>query len=222
MHGIPLALPLALLAAVAVLFAGAAHSVHVTVDNGQVVNRNVERTIDLTGQNVKITHKITLIHKKQLLIDLFIFTMTYQEHQTLAHISIKDSAKKEVKFTESEGSEGMNYVAQLPTAQPNQSPVFYVETVFTQAIAAFPAEIAQSEKQLVRYYGSAYHFSIYQTIAQKTTILLSSKNVESYTTVKPSSLNEATLTYGPYDNVPGEFERLGDDYFAHRTRLINK
>merc|ERR1712079_920695 len=65
----------------------------------------------------------------------------------------------------------------------------------------FPAQITQKEKQLVRFIGNLYAFLPYTVTTQSTTIALASSNVESYTKVKPVSLSDTTLSYGPYNNV---------------------
>jgi len=73
--------------------------------------------------------------------------------------------------------------------------------VFTKSLLPYPTEIQQSDRQLVRYFGNAYFYSPFKTLSQKTNIQVSSKNVESYTTVKPSSQSDTTITYGPYENI---------------------
>ena len=84
------------------------------------------------------------------------------------------------------------------------NPVVYIETVFAKALKPFPSAITQSEKQLVQYFGNAYFLTPYKTVTQKTSVHLASRNVESFTMVKPASHSDTTITYGPYDNIPGK------------------
>lgn len=179
------------------------------VDTG-IQNKNVDRTIDLTSQNVKVSYKITLVHKNKQPIAAYEFLVPQAQRDSLAFISIRDSAKKELKYIESNGAKGTTFAVSLPAASAASaaSQVLYIDTVFTKSVHAFPTEIVQNEKQLVRYFGSAHFYSPYLTLTQKTTIHLASKNVESYTTVKPSSQSEATLTYGPYDNIAGRIMKF--------------
>lgn len=173
------------------------------VDTG-IQNKNVDRTIDLTSQNVKVSYKITLVHKDKHPIAAYEFVVPQSQRDSLAHISIRDSGKKELKFVESAGAKGTSFAVSLPAATAAAATqVLYIDTVFTKSVHAFPTEIVQNEKQLVRYFGSAHFYSPYVTLTQKTTIHLASKNVESYTPVKPSSQSDSTLTYGPYDNIAG-------------------
>ena len=61
--------------------------------------------------------------------------------------------------------------------------------------------IAQKEKQLVRLTGNLYTFLPYPVTTQSTRVNLASSNVESYTKVKPVSLSDSTISYGPYSNI---------------------
>jgi oligosaccharyltransferase complex subunit alpha (ribophorin I) len=72
-----------------------------------------------------------------------------------------------------------------------------VETVYTHYIEPFPTEISQKDKQLVKYVGSHYLFSPYKVVKQTTKVTLASKNVESFTKLKPFSQSDNVLTFGP-------------------------
>ena len=76
-----------------------------------------------------------------------------------------------------------------------------VEMVFSHALRAFPERIAQAEKQSVVFEGNHYFLSPYKTVKQTTTVKLASSTVESYSKLKPSSQDEETITYGPYENI---------------------
>lgn len=165
----------------------------------EIQNKNVERTIDLTSQLVKISYKITLEHSAKKNINSYTFVVPAADRNALSYISIRDSSKKELKSTEETSANGATFVVTLPANAPTQ--ILFVETVFTKSLQPFPTEIQQSDRQLVRYFGNAYFYSPFKTLSQKTTVQLSSKNVESYTTVKPSSQSDSTITYGPYENI---------------------
>lgn len=165
----------------------------------EIQNKNVDRTIDLTSQLVKISYKITLEHSAKKNINSYSFVVPTSDRSALAYISIRDSSKKELKSTEENSPTGAVFLVTLPANAPTQ--ILLVETVFTKSLIPHPTEIQQSDRQLVRYFGNAYFYSPFKTLSQKTTVQLSSKNVESYTTVKPSSQSDATITYGPYENI---------------------
>lgn len=165
----------------------------------EIQNKNVDRTIDLTSQLVKISYKITLEHSAKKNINSYSFVVPTSDRSALAYISIRDSSKKELKSTEETSPTGAVFLVTLPANAPTQ--ILLVETVFTKSLIPHPTEIQQSDRQLVRYFGNAYFYSPFKTLSQKTTVQLSSKNVESYTTVKPSSQSDATITYGPYENI---------------------
>jgi oligosaccharyltransferase complex subunit alpha (ribophorin I) len=169
----------------------------------EVENKNVDRTIDLTSQLVKISYKITLEHKSKKAITSYVFLVPSDDCEKLSFISARDSAKKEMKLSLTKGSADCSYSMTLPGGQ--SSPVVYIETVFTKALQPYPVEITQAERQLVRYFGNAVFYSPFKTLSQKTTIHLASRSVESFTQVKPSVQSDTQIVYGPYENIAGEF-----------------
>jgi Ribophorin I. len=76
-----------------------------------------------------------------------------------------------------------------------------VETVCTHLLTAHPASITQKEKQLVMYHGNHYFYSPYRVAKQTTVVNLGTRNIESYTKLKPVSQTDSTITYGPYENI---------------------
>lgn len=192
---------------IVVLLVGAC--VHAAIDM-EIENKAVDRTIDLTSQLVKISYKITLEHKSKKAISSYLFVVPEAERDRLAFISAKDSSKKELKLTETNTPKGVTFSMTLPAGSSN--PVVYIETVFTGSLKPFPSAIGQSDRQLVQYFGNVYFYSPYPTVTQKTTVHLSSRNVESYTQFKPSSQADSTITYGAYDNVPA---------FSHEPMTIH-
>lgn len=145
-----------------------------------IENKNVERTIDLQSQLVKVSYKITIAATKE--VTSYEFLVPEELSSKLAFISAKDSLKKKIKLGEPTKLEcgTTSYSLQFSDGNPN---VIYIETVFSKALQPHPSHIGQSEKQLVRYFGQLYFFSPYKTASQKTTVQLSSRNVESYTQV---------------------------------------
>lgn len=170
-----------------------------------ILNKNVDRTIDLTTQLVKIQHKITLEHraKKEFSNTAYVFAVSKEDRERLAYFTVRDGSKKELKSTEQKTAYGSLFAVSVTSSSP--APVLHIETVYSKSLEPYPTEITQNERQLVRYFGNAYFYSPYKTIAQKTTIQLASKSVESYTAVKPSSQVDGTITYGPYENNEGKF-----------------
>lgn len=168
----------------------------------EIENKNVDRTIDLASQLVKISYKITLEHKTKKPISSYLFIVPNDERERLAFVSAKDSLKKDLKLTETASPKGATFSMSLPAGSAN--PVVYIETVFTKSLKPYPTAISQTDRQLVQYFGSVYFYSPFKTVTQKTTVHLSSRNVESYTQFKPVVHSDTTITYGPYDNIAGK------------------
>jgi oligosaccharyltransferase complex subunit alpha (ribophorin I) len=166
----------------------------------EVENKNVERAIDLTSQLVKIVYKITLDHKSKKPISNYVFSLPISECDNLSFISARDSAKKDLKFTTSKSATECSWTMTLPAGSA-ANPVINIEAVFAKALLPYPTAITQAERQLVRYFGSAYFYSPYKTLSQKTTIHLASRSVESFTQLKPSVQSDTQIVYGPYENI---------------------
>lgn len=188
------------------------NAIGVQID-GTIQNRNIERTIDLTTQLVKISYKITLENqaKNEFSGVSYSFFIPKEDREHLSYISIRDALKKELKATEEKAADGSFYTVSVTSSSP--TPVLHIETVFSQALEPYPTQITQNERQLVRYFGNAYVNSPYKTLSQKTTIPLASKSVESYTAVKPSTQTDGVVTYGPYENVERKFFLFGLDFY---------
>lgn len=177
----------------------------------EVENKNVDRTIDLTSQLVKVSYKITLEHKSKKAIANYVFLVPSADCDKLSFISARDSSKKELKLTLSKGAADCTYSMTLPGGQ-NANPVVYIETTFSKALEPYPTEITQAERQLVRYFGNAVFYSPFKTLSQKTTVHLATRNVESFTPFKPSAHSDTQIVYGPYENVAGKFEIISSGF----------
>lgn len=77
-----------------------------------------------------------------------------------------------------------------------------VETIFSHELIPHPKQIAQKEKQLVKYIGNVYIYSPYTVGKLTTTVSLPSRNIESYSKIKPVVQSDSTITYGPYEKLP--------------------
>lgn len=74
-------------------------------------------------------------------------------------------------------------------------------TYFTRVLTPFPAEIKQTEDQLVVYEDAHVLVSPYETETQTTKLKLPSGKVESYSQVEPVTRKGSAITYGPYNKV---------------------
>jgi len=168
--------------------------------NGEIVNTNVERTLDLTSQLVKTTTKISAEDSAGKPIVEYVF---FTSEPSLAYIAVKDASDKSVPFKRNEPVKGeQSFTFTFPRAAAKQT--FIVETVASKGIRPHPEEIRQNDKQFVKYTGNLHLYSKYRTNSQKTNVKLSSSNILSHTQVKPFSVSSNKITLGPYENAEGE------------------
>lgn len=166
--------------------------------------KNVERTIDLQSQLTKFTTKIVLENGGKAPVKQFIFALDPKKKESLSFVAAhtRDSSRTElpVRTKSFDKQPGSFYQIDLrDPLQPGRTTSVEVEAVFTHELDPYPKEITQKEKQLVRYAGNAYLYSPYLVTKQTTTIILPSRNVESFSRIKPVTQSDSTITYGPYD-----------------------
>ncbi|KAI8042442.1 dolichyl-diphosphooligosaccharide--protein glycosyltransferase subunit 1 [Drosophila gunungcola] len=165
--------------------------------NAEIVNTNVERSLDLTSQLVKTLTKISAEDTAGKPIAEYVF---FASEPSLAYILVKDSADRNVQIKKNEPLKGeQSFTLTFPKAFAKQS--FLVETVASKSILPHPEEIKQNDKQFVRYSGNLHFYSKYKTSSQKTNVKLSSSNILSHTQVKPFSVSSNKITLGPYENT---------------------
>jgi len=172
--------------------------------NPDLTIKSLERSIDMTTQLVKLSHKVTLENKGSSPTKTFLFsllpslrpkvahfgaTVGASEKTYLRHSEVKVASQPDVKFWEVE--------LKSPLAG-GSTVVVNVDVVLGSALEMYPASISQKEKQLVRFTGNLYAYLAYPVTSQTTTVILASNNLESYTKTKPVSLQDTTITYGPY------------------------
>ncbi|XP_075158999.1 dolichyl-diphosphooligosaccharide--protein glycosyltransferase subunit 1 [Haematobia irritans] len=167
----------------------------------EIINKNVERVLDLSTQLTKETIKITAADDTGKQFSKYQLVIPGEYHQYLSFISVKDTRKKDLKVQREVKSDATNFNVEFPKAANTHE--IFVELVYIQQIQPYPVEIKQSDKQLVKYDGMIYFYSPYKTTEQKTQVVLSSPNVIAYNQTKPYTLSGSKLKYGPYENIEG-------------------
>ncbi|KOB68629.1 Dolichyl-diphosphooligosaccharide--protein glycosyltransferase subunit 1 [Operophtera brumata] len=177
------------------------------VDNiaSELKFKNVDRTIDVTSQLVKIVSKITLENTGKSPVKNFLLAVEASAKNNLAYIGAKDSNSKDLRILETT-VKGYDYVkfwrVELKEALDAGTSLYVVtEAVFTKALLPFPTAITQQEVQLVKYIGNLYAYTPYYVTSQKTVVNIKTKTVEAFTKVKPFSQQEGSIIYGPYPNT---------------------
>lgn len=183
--------------------------------NTNIVNKNVERMLDLSSQLVKVTVTITLENTGNDPVSSFLVFMEPDAKGTLAYISAQDALKEDLKLEPAKIAEQADaFTVKLrQSLNPGRTAGISLEYVYTNALLPYPSSISQKDRQLVRYFGDHYFYSPYKTLKQTTTVTLNSRDIESYTKLKPVSQQDTTITYGPYNNIePLSFDQMSIHY----------
>ncbi|XP_015190824.1 PREDICTED: dolichyl-diphosphooligosaccharide--protein glycosyltransferase subunit 1 [Polistes dominula] len=175
----------------------------------------VEKHIDLQSQLTKITTRIILENgSKDRQIRQFLFAIDPGHKGTLSYISAqRESGRIELKVKETKVDKHPDkifYSIDLKDAlSQGRTMSVEVETIFTHELIPHPKQITQKEKQLIKYIGNVYIYSPYTVGKLTTTVSLPSRNVESYSKIKPVFQSDSTITYGPYEKLqPFSYEEL--------------
>ncbi|XP_043487665.1 dolichyl-diphosphooligosaccharide--protein glycosyltransferase subunit 1 [Polistes fuscatus] len=175
----------------------------------------VEKHIDLQSQLTKITTRIILENgSKDRQIRQFLFAIDPGHKGTLSYISAqRESGRIELKVKETKVDKHPDkifYSIDLKDAlSQGRTMSVEVETIFTHELIPHPKQITQKEKQLVKYIGNVYIYTPYTVGKLTTTVSLPSRNVESYSKIKPVFQSDSTITYGPYEKLsPFSYEEL--------------
>ena len=194
--------------------------------NSEVVVDSVERHIDLTSQLVKINAKIKLSNNGPGAIKSFHYAVDANAKEKLAFIGATVRFKfwhrqsfqqfwtlkvgsndktylrvQEVQVRDAPTGTGFYRIELKKALSPGEATTVEVDVLLAKALEMYPKEIVQRERQLVLYSGNHYVLLPYKCKSQTTKITLPSATVESYSKLKPVSMTESTITYGPFANV---------------------
>ncbi|XP_023945584.2 dolichyl-diphosphooligosaccharide--protein glycosyltransferase subunit 1 [Bicyclus anynana] len=184
---------------------------NVDVVSSAITVKNVDRTIDISSQLVKINSKITFENTGKSPVKSFLLAVESSSKSKLAFIGGKDSNNKDLRLVETtvKGYDNAKFwrVDLKESINAGSTASAVVETVYSKALQPYPTAITQQEEQLVKYIGNLYFYSPYPVTSQKTNVILNTKTVENFTKVKPFSQLDGTIAYGPYTNTAAFTEK---------------
>ncbi|KAF5393614.1 hypothetical protein D9757_000029 [Collybiopsis confluens] len=178
-------------------------------------NSAIVRTIDLGGSLVHVTTTFAI---KALEKDAKEYTITLPEDEILntSWLEVKVKGKQQPLTVSYSGSPAGSKSYNLDVILEEPLDVgatlnLVLETVQTHATRPWPEKAAQGEEQSLKYQTFLFVLSPYKTNVQRTKVKSSSPRIISYTTPErvedftlenPVTKSGATVTYGPYNNVP--------------------
>lgn len=176
----------------------------VTANSALVVNKKVDRSIDLTSQLVKVTTKVHVENGGKEPVSTYSLTLDQSQGQSLSFLSaaiVVDKEKVPLKVTKVDENNWTVHLLDQSIA-PGSSKQLEIVQVFTHLLTPHPKEITQSDRQLVIYNGNHYFKSPYTTVEQTTKIRIpNGATIESVSKLKPSTHSGSNLDFGPYNDV---------------------
>ncbi|XP_068666158.1 dolichyl-diphosphooligosaccharide--protein glycosyltransferase subunit 1B-like [Aristolochia californica] len=182
--------------------------------SGQIRITSAERRIDLTSPIVRayLTLKVENIGISPASEILLAFPPTQAEHIALLKAASVEGKKKkrthvELSIIPTESPDAPNgaklfSISLLKLLKNGESATLDVSLILTHSLEPFPAEIGQSEPQLVYYRDSALMLSPYHVREQTMYIKTPTTKVESYTRVDPTVRSDTEIKYGRYEEHP--------------------
>jgi len=172
------------------------------VANGDLVFDKVKRTIDISTHLVKISSVATVRNEGDSVAQSVTFSTDPLLLKHLASVSANVKVGKKSTPLELSSAGGDQTISLLsPLAGGDSAVTLEIEEVFTHALAAFPVQIAQGESQKVIFKGNLHLLVPYTMASATTEIKLGSSKIESHTKIKPNSVKDSLITYGPFANV---------------------
>lgn len=143
---------------------------------------------------------------------LLAFPPTEAEHLAMVRASMAEGKRKKKTYVPlsanpAESPDALNGAQLYSVSLRNplksgETATVEVLYVLTHCLEPFPAEISQSESQLVYFRDSATVLSPYHVVEQTTYIKVPSNKVESFTRVDPTTRAGSELKYGLYHDRP--------------------
>ncbi|KAK9510254.1 hypothetical protein O3M35_005077 [Rhynocoris fuscipes] len=174
---------------------------------GDIVVKNVDRSIDISSQLTKVLCKIQIENVGKVAVNKFIFSIESPLNTKVSYISAQTfDSKSTLRLTptriQGKENDGFWAIDLREQVLPGKFNTIEVEYILTNALIPYPTSISQKEKQLVKYVGNHYVYLPYTSLSQVTTVTLGSRNIESFTKLNPFVKSDNSITYGPYSQVP--------------------
>ena len=172
--------------------------------NNNLINKKVERSIDLTTQLVKITTKLIVENPNSKPTNEYFVVIENDHAIQLASISAFLTVKGHQEAVNVKKINQHTYSIQLENEikANSQSDLITIEQIYTNLQQAFPETIKQNGRQLVKYNGNHFYFTLYDTKTQQTKVKLPATGaIESFSKLKPTTQIDRSIHYGPFENV---------------------
>ncbi|OAY67342.1 Dolichyl-diphosphooligosaccharide--protein glycosyltransferase subunit 1B [Ananas comosus] len=185
-----------------------------SVSSPQIRVLSAERRIDLTSHIVRVflTLKLENTGTSEASDVLLAFPPTEAEHLAILKASTAEGRRKKKTYVpltvnpaelhDTPNDARLFSISLRSPLKVGETTVLEVFYIVTHSLEPFPAEISQSEAQLVYYRDSAILLSPYHVVGQVTYIKTPSNKVESFTRVDPTSRSDTELKYGVYNDRP--------------------
>ncbi|CAJ0600819.1 unnamed protein product [Cylicocyclus nassatus] len=167
---------------------------------------NVERTIDLSSQIVKVSSQLTLSNTGSSDANYVEVVLSNEENEHLSYISAQEgNSKGRLKVSKQKGEKNGFHsykIELLKQVGKGAELKLKVEYRLIELLQPLPAKITQKENQYVVYNGNAHYAAAYPVEQEKTTVKLGPGKTLSVSQVSPTAQENERVVYGPYKDQP--------------------
>lgn len=192
-------------------------AVLVAVATAQLVNKNVNRVVDLTTQIAKVTAEVEVENSGASVVEVYEVVVDPSAVKHLSFVSVSEHGN-ELSVTKT--SDGVYEATLSSSLSSGGKTSLVIMTTFTHSLEPYPRAINQPDNQLVRFHSNAYYYSVYNTVEQFSKFNLGSSKIESFTPRSPSNKESQTVKYGPYSNIPAQTSAKVTIHFENNSPFL--
>ncbi|KAF4602444.1 dolichyl-diphosphooligosaccharide--protein glycosyltransferase subunit 1 [Pleurotus pulmonarius] len=190
-------------------------------------NTAIVRQVDLAGSLVQV---VTTYAVKALEKDAKAYTIALSpnDKEKTSWLEAKVKGQQQALPVRDHGKERTNGYHLLDVELPkplglNETLNIVLETIQTHAAKPWPAAASQNDEQSLLFNTDLFVISPYQTLVQRSKLrsptpriveFTEPKDLEAFTLDTPATKSGATITYGPFNNIPPS----ADENFLAKTQ----
>lgn len=197
----------------------------ISLCSASLVNVEVKRIIDVSSSLAITRSTITMKNAGESPVDSFMLSIHPSEADSVHDLWACDPSQSNLKAlpmepvsdkANSDSVSGKIKVSFPAPLQPGREITIDVRMDVEKVVKPVPAQLSGKDSQFIRYDGSSYFYSAYNTKTMTTTVILGSSVISSKSDlIDPSSISGKRVKMGPYSNVPAQSYRPMSLRFKH-------
>lgn len=188
-------------------------SIFATSSSASLVNVDVKRIIDVSSTLAIARSTVSMKNEGNAVVDSFVIAIHQSEAESVYDVWACDAAAKppfkalpiQLLSRQSDLAPKTFKIWFATPLQPGRQATVELRMDIANSVKPVPAQLSGLENQFMRYEGSSYFYTPYQTETMETTIILGSASLTSQNgIIEPSSLSGKRFKLGPYSDIAAQ------------------